>query len=235
MKINNILVVGDSLSRGVVYDETRCRYRFLKDCFVSAVAKLIPQKIMNESKFGATIGWGKQILLDKMEQSDADLVLIEFGGNDCDFDWDAIALSPDKDHQPKTLLPEYEETLTWMVRTIRERGKKPALMTLPPLNAPAYFQWFTGGDVDKGREILKWLGDVTTIYWWHERYSSAISRVANKLEVPLVDVRGSFLAQPNYREYICLDGIHPNERGHQLITDAILDTLLSYPGEFATA
>ena len=96
-------------------------------------------------------------------------------------------------------------------------------MTLPPLNAVGYFNWFTKGSKEKGDQILKWLEDVSKIYWWHERYSVANRSVADAYGVPVADARRYFLEMPDYRAYICSDGIHPNKNGHQLITSSILD------------
>lgn len=221
MDVKSILVVGDSLSKGVIFDSIKKRYCFAKDGFVSTMQKLLIPKIYNTAKFGATIAYGETLLVPKMRELEPEVVLIEFGGNDCDFDWEAIAKNPFLDHQPKTGYAEFVRRLTEMVVQVQEFGKTPLLMTLPPLNAPSYFNWFTGGDAEKGASILKWLGDVTRIYWWHERYSCAIERVARQTGANLIDVRSEFLAQEDFREYLCVDGIHPNHEGHHLIAGSI--------------
>jgi len=219
MDVKRILVIGDSLSRGVVFDELKNRYCLAKEGFVAALQKLLGAQVCNEAKFGATIAYGKNLLAPKMAELDPQIVLIEFGGNDCDFDWNAIAENPKADHQPKTDCGVFEAGLQEMVEQIQANGRAPVLMNLPPLDAPAYFGWFTGGDRQKGREILKWLEDVSKIYWWHERYSSAIDRVARRTGAHMVDIRGEFLAREDFRSLICRDGIHPNREGHRLIFD----------------
>lgn len=219
--ISSVMVVGDSLSKGVVYDDEKKRYCFLKDSFVNTVSRDITCEIRNCSKFGTTIAYGEDLLKSKLEASEADVVLIEFGGNDCDFNWEQIALAPQNLHQPKTRLEEFTASLERIVGYIQSLGKIPLLMNLPPLNAPDYFNWFTGGDKEKQANILKWLGDVGRIYWWHERYSSAIMRVGKKTSTQIIDVRGEFLAQEDFREFICADGIHPNAKGHKIMAAAI--------------
>lgn len=220
--IKSILVVGDSLSRGVVFNEAKKRYCFLKDCFVNCMQNLLRPRVYNTAKFGSTVEYGKNMLKAKMEELNPDVVLIEFGGNDCDFHWEEIAKNPSLDHQPKIPLRQFEQALREISKELQDKGKVPVFMNLPPLNAPNYFQWFTGGDEKKGTEILKWLGDVGKIYWWHERYSSTISRVARETGARLVDVRSDFLAEEDYRVYLCRDGIHPNEQGHKLIVNTLI-------------
>jgi len=220
--INSVLVIGDSLSKGVVYNDLKQRYFFSKSCFANIIQSLLRIRIFNSSKFGTTIDYGQEVFKTKFPELNPDVVFLEFGGNDCDFDWDTIAKNPDFDHRPKTELPAFEKIMRSIVETIKSVEKIPLLINLPPLNAPSYFQWFTGGDAEKGRQILKWLGDVGKIYWWHERYSAAIERIARDTNTSLIDIRGEFLQHEDFRDYICIDGIHPNEKGHQLIAQTIL-------------
>lgn len=98
------------------------------------------------------------VLNDELPRLAPDYVLIEFGGNDCDFDWNAVAESPASDHRPKTELTRFTDTLGRCVESVRRIGKKPILMTLPPLVAPRYFSKISDGDSEKGKNILKWLG-----------------------------------------------------------------------------
>lgn len=231
-KAPTILIVGDSLSKGVSLNEEMKRYFFLKESFATGLMKATGADVVNIAKFGSTIQYGKRKLSEKLKTLNPEIVLIEFGGNDCDFAWDEIANDPYSEHLPKTPLPEYEKCLSEMVEMIRANGATPVMMTLPPLNAVNYFKWFTKGNKEKGDNILKWLEDVSKIYWWHERYSAANRAVADTYGIPLADARRYFLKTPDYRAYICSDGIHPNENGHQLITSSILDCFDKNAGRF---
>jgi len=223
-----ILVVGDSLSKGVSLNEEKKRYFFLKNSFVNNLSTALNADVVNTAKFGSTIKYGAERLEAQLTKHNPDIVLIEFGGNDCDFIWDEIAEDPYSDHLPKTPLSEYEKYLIAMIAMVRSAGATPVAMTLPPLNAVDYFKWFTKGSKKKADNILKWLEDVSKIYWWHERYSSTVVDVAEQCNVPVADVRRSFLKTPDFRTYICKDGIHPNEKGHTLMTSSILDCFNKY-------
>ena len=142
--------------------------------------------------------------------------LIEFGGNDCDYDWAAIAREPEKEHQPKTPLGLFTERLREMVALARQKGMRPVMTTLPPIHARRYFDFFTRGGLSR-ENILLWLGDVERIYRWHERYNGAVIQTARDCGVPLIDVRDAFLSERRYGELLCADGIHPNAGGHALI------------------
>ena len=89
-----ILIVGDSLSKGVSLNEEMKRYFFLKESFANNLKKATGANVVNLSKFGSTITLGKRRLSEKLETLKPQIVLIEFGGNDCDFAWDEIADNP---------------------------------------------------------------------------------------------------------------------------------------------
>ncbi len=226
--MKKILVVGDSLSKGVTLDESRKKYTILKDCFFNLLAENIDAQMHNASRFGSTILQGQKQLESKLDKIDPDIVVIEFGGNDCDFLWDDIALNPSYDHIPKTPLDVFEKCLKEMVDHVLSKGKKPVLATLPPLYADSYFKWFTNSDREKGQSILKWLKDVWHIYWWHERYSNCIQYVARQRGISCIDVRREFLKMKDFGDYMCSDGIHPNAAGHRLIFEAVINHIKEY-------
>lgn len=216
-------VYGDSISKGVIYDDKKCRYVVLKDNFVSLVENKLKGVIFNMSKFGNNIIRGTQKLERDVEKKNPDIVLIEFGGNDCDFDWDAIAKEPNSSHQPKTDLYIFEKTLNGIIKYFKNLNIVPVLMTLPPLEPNRYFKWICKNNDEAEKNVLSWLGSVKKIYTWHEQYNSKIVEIAEKSGTELLDVRGAFLEESNYSQYLCVDGIHPNAEGHKLIAGKIME------------
>ena len=221
------LVSGDSISRGVIYDEVKQKYVVLKDNYVALLQKRLCGAVDNTAKFGNTIMKGIARLKNDIIQDKPDIVLIEYGGNDCDYDWERIALHPEEVHEPKTNFEEFEKELSETVRFLKSHKIIPVLVTLPPLNAERYLKWVSKNNSLAEINILKWLGSVTKIYWWQERYSSSIIRVAAATKTRWIDIRGAFLQYPDFNELLCADGIHPNQAGHQVIADKILEFIES--------
>ena len=218
-----IMVVGDSLSKGVVLDKNNKKYTITKNSFFNLIASRINADMINLSRFGSTVSQGIKVLRSKFEKHDPDIVVIEFGGNDCDFLWDDVAAHPEIDHIPKTPLEDFDQSINSMIDFVLEKGKQPVLATLPPLYADNYFNWFTGSDKEKGKRVLQWLKDIWHIYWWQERYSNCVQHIAQKRNIHCIDVRRKFLQQKDFDEYMCKDGIHPNEAGHRLIFEAVIE------------
>lgn len=215
-------MTGDSISRGVVYDEEKGKYTVLDDGFVSLVQTHLKGLVHNVSRFGSTLIRGIGKLGSEIAKQQPDVVLIEYGGNDCDFVWKDIAAHPDQTHVPQTELDKFEETLSQTVASLKEQKIEPVLMSLPPLNADSYLKWVSQQDPQTEGIILKWLGSVTKIYWWQERYSAAIVRVAELTKTKWIDIRGAFLRRPDFGSLICRDGIHPNQAGHRLMAETVV-------------
>ena len=219
----NFLVSGDSISRGIIFDEGKGKYAALENGYVDLVQRQLKGMVQNASRFGNTLVRGIGRLGKDIAKGKPDIVLIEYGGNDCDFAWNEIAANPELPHQPKTDLSLFEDTLTAAIALLNEKDIVPVLMTLPPLDADRYLRWVSKQDFQIAGNILKWLGSVVKIYWWQERYSSSIMTVAEKTKTRWIDVRGAFLHSTDFNDLICKDGIHPNLKGHELIAKTIVD------------
>jgi acyl-CoA thioesterase I len=218
-----ILVSGDSISKGVVYDELKGGYAILEDGYVALVQKKLKGIVRNASRFGSTLLRGLARLGREVAKDDPDVLLLEYGGNDCDFTWPEVAAHPEMPHEPQTELSNFERALTSTLAELKEKGIVPVLMTLPPLDADRYIKWVSKQDPVVEGNIMKWLGSVTKIYWWQERYSASIVRVAEETGTRWIDIRGAFLRRPDFTSLICRDGIHPNAQGHAVIAQAILE------------
>lgn len=216
----SICVFGDSVSKGVVFDSALKKYMIIKDSFLHLLERAANVMVSNYSKFGCTVTKGWEILQKHQnELSKYDYTVLEFGGNDCDYDWAKISAEPEAFHLPKTPVADFAEKYSGMVTEVKTCGGNPVLLSLPPIDAKRYFEWVSRGlNADN---ILRYLGDVEHIYRWHEMYNLAVCRVALERQVPLIDISSVFLQTGNYQKFICEDGIHPNEMGHKLIEKAI--------------
>jgi len=226
--MKSICLFGDSIGKGVILDTIRGRYKLLKNSFANLFSTNTGVSVKNYSKFGCTITKGKELIdsnLDKI--NNFEFTVLEFGGNDCDFDWSAISEFPDQQHNPNTELDKFESCYSEIIDNVISAGSRPVLLTLPPLSSKKYFSWISK---DRNAEnILKWLGEVEQIYRWHEMYSLTVARLAAEKNVLLLDIRGTFLKVRDYFNLLCDDGIHPNEKGHQLI----FNVLKEYTGKIS--
>ena len=211
-----ICIFGDSVAKGVIYDEAKNKYTYLKNCFVNLFSQKTNLPIANYARFGCTVAKGAEILNNHKDELHLfSHTVMEFGGNDCDLKWDEISHSPYGPHPAKVPLPQFEEIYLKMIETIKSAGSIPVILSLPPLDPEKFFKWVSKG---LNREnILKYLGDVGFIYRWHESYNTAVKNLAKMHSTYLIDIREAFLSEASYSDHLCRDGMHPNEKGHALI------------------
>lgn len=219
--INKIGIWGDSILKGVIFDEISGKYRSLKNCAVNLFKKDFTNvDIKNNSRFGCTAPKAEKNLEQFLENGySADIVLLEFGGNDCDFNWAEVSAAPYSEHKPNTPLSEYIKSMTNMINNLIKHKITPVLMNLPPISAERYFDWITVPEDVNADNVLYWLKEKQVIYRQQENYSHAIDNMARKYHIPLVDVREPFLEIRDYNNYLCVDGIHLNEKGHAVMCD----------------
>ena len=226
MKAKNAIVWGDSLARGVVFDENRGRY-ILSSCNAATmISEKLGIEIKNRSRMGMTSQDGIVMMQKDLEKGlKADVAVIEFGGNDCDFDWKAISMDPNAKYDPKTTIESYEQNIRGMIQTARQADMEPVLINLTPVHAENYFRFITRDGLSQ-ENILQWLGDTFQIYRYQERYSILLSRLARECGCRLFDIRSAFLSVWDCTSALfCIDGIHPTEEGHRLIGNSILESL----------
>lgn len=222
MKIKKVALFGDSILKGVVLDDNN-RYCFSKALDWERVENAFGVSIINKSRFGCEITKGQRIVNDfLLAGGGVDAAVLEYGGNDSDFAWGDVAASPFAVHRSRTGLVDFQQKLRTVVWQLQSKGIRVIMMSLPPLDAERYLDWISRGDEQRKDSIMSFLGDVSRIYRYQEIYSNAVTKIALENGCEFVDVRQKFLQSDSFRDLMCADGIHPNEKGQKVIIDAFL-------------
>ena len=225
-----LVALGDSVIKGVILDsvEGRGRYSLADKSIVDRCAECLGVEGVNLGKMGCTIEAGERIL-DRFTDrvAGARFVLLECGGNDSDYDWKAIAEAPSDTHLARTPIEVFESVYERVVNKVKELGAIPLVLSLPPMDAQRYFEFFSSGwSQERKDNVLRWLGGSTnTIMSGHELYNLATMRVAQRTGVQWIDVTSGLLKDNHFRDYLCDDGIHPNEMGQRKMAEAIMSAL----------
>lgn len=225
-----LVALGDSVIKGVILDsvEGRGRYSLADKSIVDRCAECLGVEGVNLGKMGCTIEAGERIL-DRFTDrvTGARFVLLECGGNDSDYDWKAIAEAPSDKHLARTPIEVFESVYERVVNKVKELGAIPLVLSLPPMDAQRYFEFFSNGwSQERKDNVLRWLGGSTnTIMSGHELYNLATMRVAQRTGAQWIDVTSGLLKDNHFRDYLCDDGIHPNEMGQRKMAEAIMSAL----------
>lgn len=213
----NITLYGDSILKGVVLEGGRYSAGHPWD----ALAQRHGLTLDNRCRFGATA----PMVVERMEKDAAreevpgTYTLIEFGGNDCNFDWAAIAADPEGEYLPITEPKEFLRYMDRALEIVKQAGSRPLLTTLPPIDPKKYLDWICRRGLNR-ENILRWLGDECAIYRFQEHYSHLLERLAAREGLLCVDLREAFLQHRRLDGLLCEDGIHPSPAGQQVMAEA---------------
>ena len=212
-----IYLFGDSASQGIVLDENN-QYRVSR----AGCIRLLRRKgypIRNYAIHGYTVLQGLESF-EHMQIEPGSYCVIQFGGNDCNLDWDAVSDEPDIFHDGRVPLNEFKKNLIRFVREAKEKQLKPVLVTPLALMSDRYYRWVSRER--NAAHILHYLqDDPESISRWQERYANMVREVAVREDCLLKDVRNWMLSRLDYPSLICMDGIHPNENGHAVLAEIV--------------
>lgn len=131
-----------------------------------------------------------------------DIVVISFATNDS-------RLAEDHVHVP---LAEYEANLNTIVDACKAATIRPVLCTVPPIDPSAYFTRHNAEPFEQAGGLAKVLSD----------YRSAVLRVADQQDIPVVDLSRELRAEPGW---LSNDGVHPTPQGNRLIAELVAETI----------
>ena len=219
-----ICIVGDSITGGVVYLEDSERYARCKDSFVNLLGGALNAEMRNHSKFGLT----SEAALRKLGRFEGDIAqcphtLVMLGGNDSDFDWPAVAETPEQPHDCNTPVSRFRESYNAVLDRIIELGSRPVVISLIPVWGRRYYEWFSR-KLD-GRALMRFLGTTDSIEHWNEMYNLEVIKTAAKRELPIIDVRSASLSARDFPGLFSRDGIPPSPAGHRRMFEYSLPQL----------
>jgi lysophospholipase L1-like esterase len=152
-------------------------------------------------------------------EHEPDIVIIQFGLNDS-----AIDLHEGRT-EPRVSRQVYERNLAHFVKTLKRRGIRVILMT------PNAMLWTAELKASCGRPPYD-PADRWGFNALNAKYAESVRQVAKLHTVPLIDVYQLF------RDYdgvggqraddLLLDGVHPNDKGHRLVADALTREVLAF-------
>lgn len=221
MSNNTIYFIGDSITRGVTLVDGK--YKIIDESFYEKFKNIIYKKTKNFGKFGITT---KKFLenINKYTGKDVDLIFFQMGGNDCNFNWKEIAKNPDAIHYPNVSKVEYESNLRKIYDYFYKNKIKAITLNLPPLHPEKFFNYL--GNKKEKENILRWLKNISKIYYHHESYNKIFERVTYECGLNMIDIRSDFLKEDILDDLISEDGIHPTKLGHELIFKSINEYLV---------
>ncbi len=233
--VTSIIAWGDSILKGVVSGGDSKRFDITENDSLSQACKALGIELANKSVFGSWMTKTRRTQDRSIRAGNiAQMAIIESGSNDSDYDWIAVNQNPDADHLQRCPIDEFKALMQEAVEVARQNKITPVIMIPNPLVPDWWFKNICIGNDENvirkfverkyGLQEQNALQDQNSaaalrLYQNQELYSITAANLARSLNVQTVDMRSEFLAHPNYRELMCLDGVHPNQAGYDFMAE----------------
>ena len=220
MAETSITVFGDSIGKGVYTDNGKIE--IIKNNAVELLLNNYGLNITNQSVYGLSLKrfTDRKIIdtyIENLPKDKDNIAVFELGGNDADYDWKEVCKSPDLPHGSKTDIKEFGDDLKEIVKKLNKANVKMYFCTLIPVSSERYFTNVISKIADCKKVLDFFNGDINTIHRHQEVFNSEILKVAITNGIDIIDLRTQFLLSNSFEDLMCLDGIHPNEKGQYLI------------------
>ncbi len=238
--MTSIIAWGDSILKGVVSGGDSKRFDITEKDSLSQACAALGIELANKSVFGSWMTKTRRTQDRSLRNgASAQIGIIESGTNDSDYDWSAVSANPDADHLQRCPLDEFSRLMEEAVSVARQNKITPVIMIPTPLVPEWWFKNICIGN-DEAAIIKfitkKYLQDqdcaanqndpqdqkraaAMRLYQNQELFSLKAAAIARRLGVQTVDIRSEFLAHPNYKTLMCLDGVHPNQAGYDFMAE----------------
>ena len=238
--VTSIIVWGDSILKGVVSGGDSKRFDITEKDSLSQACAALGIELANKSVFGSWMTKTRRTQDTSLRNgASAQIGIIESGTNDSDYDWSAVSANPDAEHLQRCPLDEFERLMEEAVSVARQNKITPVIMIPTPL-VPEW--WLNNICIGNDEAAIvrfitkKYLQDqdcaasqndpqdqkraaAMRLYQNQELFSLKAAAIARALGVQIVDIRSEFLAHPNYKTLMCLDGVHPNQAGYDFMAE----------------
>ena len=217
-----LVVFGDSILKGVItIPESKNLFDVTPNDSLTLAQKELGFELDNRSIYGNITSKGLVKLQKFFEKGgSADFCVIEFGSNDCDYDWGTLI--------QKVPLEQYLENLAQMIKLCRDNKVTPLMMGLIPYVCDDWFKTIIKGQDEAA--ILNFLGGTAQTLGKNQLiYKNAQAEFVQKNNVQFLDPWTIF---EGHKEFMCYDGIHSNEKGYELLSKAWIKFLSQVKKEF---
>jgi lysophospholipase L1-like esterase len=174
-------------------------------------------RITNAGIGGNTTEMGRKRFESYVLSHNPAAVVIQFGINDCIVD---VSANPPRDTS-RVQLARYIENMNYLITELRRKNTRVILMTPNPMRWTEPLKKLYGkppynpDDPDGLNATIK-------------PYVEAVRKIAAEQKVELLDVYNMYESRAKKGESIdalLLDGMHPNEKAHRMVGDALVEIL----------
>lgn len=220
---------GNCCVRNVRYEAESRRFKVNDTLGFDEIASAAGLHVTDFSKLGCTVTRAENYIKKMFPRIDGDLVFMDFGRCDSDYDWKSVSAFPLERHDAVTGLEDFIETYSRIIDYVLQRRKMPVLATPVPVDAEAHINHICTVEALNRDNIMRWLGNGTEkILETEKLYSDAVRELAFRREVPLIDIRQAFINRGRKEQLLQSDGFTVSACGRRVIRECFERFMFDY-------
>lgn len=145
-----------------------------------------------------------------------DAVIIECGGNDCDFDWKFFVESEGERYEHRCSLEKFSRDYRELISLFIEKGISVIVAAAPHIATEKYLDYIKNADenIKRLEEKLPKPDEMRALYL---EYEKQMFLAAEEADCDVIWLQEYFEELDNPAKYFSADGMHPNVQGYELI------------------
>jgi len=208
-QIKSVSVIGDSLLKGIIYNENKNIYNVLENNCISLLEEESNLNINNYSICGLNIDNLNKYFKLVLNKSKDEIIILEIGSDS--FEQDLLT----NDFKPLYTIGKFNRILKKIIKTTKKENRNIVLTTIPYISNSKFYRFVSG---KKGVRNQKGILEINNFI---EEINNLIKKLSKKYNVLLIDLNRGINSYDE--DLYSIDGKYLSSKGHKILKNIFME------------
>ena len=207
----SVTVIGDSLLKGIIFNENKNVYNVLKDNCISLLKEEEKLNINDYSMCGLNVENLNKYFNLVLKQTNDQIIILEIGTDS--FEQDLLT----NEFKPLYSVKKYKKVLKKIIRTSTKDAREIVLTTIPYISNQKFYEF------NMNKTFLTKQMDVLEINNYIEKINNVIKQLSSKYNIFVIDLNKGINSFDT--ELYSVDGKYLSVKGHKTLKDIFVESI----------
>lgn len=208
-QIKSVSVIGDSLLKGIIYNENKNIYNVLENNCISLLEEESNLNINNYSICGLNIDNLNKYFKLVLNKSKDEIIILEIGSDS--FEQDLLT----NDFKPLYTIGKFNRILKKIIKATKKGNRNIVLTTIPYISNSKFYRFVSG---KKGVRNQKGILEINNFI---EEINNLIKKLSRKYNVLLIDLNRGINSYDE--DLYSIDGKYLSSKGHKILKNIFME------------
>lgn len=208
-QIKSVSVIGDSLLKGIIYNENKNIYNVLENNCISLLEEESNLNINNYSICGLNIDNLNKYFKLVLNKSKDEIIILEIGSDS--FEQDLLT----NDFKPLYTIGKFNRILKKIIKTTKKDNRNIVFTTIPYISNSKFYRFVSG---KKGVRNQKGILEINNFI---EEINNLIKKLSRKYNVLLIDLNRGINSYDE--DLYSIDGKYLSSKGHKILKNIFME------------